>query len=443
MRRGRVAYCRSVTRFLVIWLGQCVSQTGTAMTAFALLVWAYQETGRATSVALIGMCWFLPYVAVSPFAGVWVDRLDRRRVMLCADAVAGLATCGLLALYAAGALRIWHIYAAEVVAGAAQAFQSPAFTAATALLVPERHYGRANGLRAVANLGAEGVAPLVAGAALAWVGLSGVMLLDVATCLIGLATLTAVRIPAPARDARAPEVASGFLGELAGGWRYIAGERGLRGLLAIFTGINLFAALTYYAILPPMVLARAGKDALALATVQSANGVAGVLGGLAMAVWGGPRRKIHGVLLGAALSFLTGDLLFAVGRSVPVWVAGALIGSVLVPVITACNQSIWQAHVPPALQGRVFGLSSAARVSTMPAGYLLGGLIADYCMEPGMARDGRLAPWLGGLVGVGPGAGMAAMFLGTAVLGTAVSLSGYLLPSVRQLERGTAARDRA
>src|SRR5678816_1925165 len=169
--RDSVAYCRVVTRFLVIWFGQLVSQTGTAMTAFALLVWAYQETGRATSVALIGMCWFVPFIAVSPFAGVWVDRLDRRRVMLSADAVAGLATCGLLALYASGALRVWHIYAAEMVAGAAQAFQIPAFTAATALLVPERHYGRANGLRAVASLGAEGVAPLVAGAALAWIGL--------------------------------------------------------------------------------------------------------------------------------------------------------------------------------------------------------------------------------------------------------------------------------
>jgi len=432
-----------VTRFLVIWLGQLVSQTGTAMTAFALLVWAYQETGRATSVALIGACWFLPYVAVSPFAGVWVDRLDRRRLMLCADAVAGLATCGLLALYAAGALRVWHVYAAEVVAGAAQAFQIPAFTAATALLVPERHYGRANGLRAVANLGAEGVAPLVAGAALAWVGLSGVMLLDIATCAAGLATLAAVRVPAPARDAQAPEAGRDFLGELAGGWRYIAAHRGLLGLLAIFTGINLFAALTYYAILPPMVLARTGNDALALASVQSANGVAGVVGGLAMAAWGGPRRKIHGVLLGAALSFLTGDLLFAIGRSVPVWVAGALIGSVLVPVITACNQAIWQSRVPAVLQGRVFALSSAARVSTMPVGYLAGGLIADHWMEPAMAPGGRLAPWLGGIVGVGPGAGMAAMFLCTAVLGAAVGLSGYLLPSVRALERETAARGAA
>src|SRR6185295_12848512 len=105
-----VAYCRVVIQFLVIWSGQLVSQTGTAMTAFALLVWAYQETGRATSVALLGAAWFVPFVLVSPFAGVWVDRLDRRRVMLWADVAAGAITLGLLALHWSGRLQVWHLY---------------------------------------------------------------------------------------------------------------------------------------------------------------------------------------------------------------------------------------------------------------------------------------------------------------------------------------------
>jgi len=169
--------------------------------------------------------------------------------------------------------------------------------------------------------------------------------------------------------------------------------------------------------------------------VQSANGAAGALGGAIMAAWGGPRRRIHGVLAGAALSFLAGDLLFAVGRTVRVWVAAAVIGSVLIPVITACNQAIWQARVDPALQGRVFALASAVRTSTMPLGYLIGGLVADLWFEPAMADGGALAPWLGGLLGTSPGAGMAAMFLTTAVMGTALSLSGYLFRAVRDVEK--------
>jgi len=420
--------------FLVIWSGQLVSQTGTAMTAFALLVWVYRETGRATDVALLGAAWFTPFIIVSPFAGVWVDRLDRRRVMLWADVAAALATAGLLILYSAGALRIWHLYAAEAVAGVGHAFQLPAFTAATTLLVPSRHYARASGLRQMSTLGADGVAPFAAGAALVWVGLAGVMVIDLATFLVALVTLLAVRVPAPPPAGRSKDGRPLFLTELASGARYLLASPGLFGLTVIFTVINLAAALTYYAILPPMVLARSGKDALALASVQTANGIAGAVGGLIMGVWGGPRRKIHGVLAGAAISFLTGDLLFALGRGVPVWVAGAIIGSVFVPIIVASNQAILQTRVPPGLQGRVFGIASALRMSTMPLGYVLGGLAADLWLEPAMAPGGGLAPVLGPLVGVGPGAGMAAMFLATAVLGTMFSLSGYLFPSIRHVE---------
>jgi len=112
--------------FLVIWLGQFVSRVGTAMTRFALLIWAYQQTGAATTVALLGFFGFLPYVLLAPLAGVWVDRLDRRKVMLLADLGAGVVTGGLLALYFAGELAIWHIYAAEAITAVLDAFQGPA-----------------------------------------------------------------------------------------------------------------------------------------------------------------------------------------------------------------------------------------------------------------------------------------------------------------------------
>jgi MFS family permease len=407
------------------------------MTRFALLIWVYEQTGRAASVALLGFSSFVPFVAVSPFAGVWVDRLDRRRVMFWADLGAGVATAALLLLFATGRLEVWHLYVAEAVAGACEAFQKPAFTAATTTLVPAQHYARASGLRSVATLGADGVAPFAAGVALVWVGVSGIMLIDLATLLVALAALVAVHVPRPPAGEHAPGATPRFLAELAGGGRYILARPGLLGLLLILTAINLFAALTYFSILPAMVLARSGRDVLALASVQSANGLAGLAGGVLMSLWGGPRRKIHGVLAVAAASFLIGDLLFAVGRTVAVWIAGALLGSLLVPIITGCNQAIWQARVAPDIQGRVFGIFAAARVSMMPIGYLAGGFVADLWMEPAMAADGWLVPWLGSLVGVGPGAGMAAMFLATAVLGTLASLAGYLFPAVRGVEDRT------
>lgn len=406
------------------------------MSTFALLIWIYDRTGSATSVALLGFFWFLPIIALGPLAGVWVDRHDRRRIMLLADTGAAVMTIGVLALYLTGRLEVWHLYIADAISGACWAFQGPAYTASTTLLLPSRHYGRASGLRSVATFGAEAVAPFLAGVAVVALGIGGVLIIDLVTFLFAVGTLLAVRIPQPAAREASDEAHPGFRDELAAGFRFIRTSRGLSGLLAIHTGITLFAALTYYAILPTMVLARTGRDTIALASVQSALGVGAVAGGLVMGVWGGPRRKIHGVLATAAISFLVGDLLFAVARTVPVWIAAAFIGSMFIPVIVGSDLAIWQSKVPPALQGRVFSLRSAIRMSMMPLGYLVGGLLADRVFEPAMAVNGALAPLLGGLVGVGPGAGMAAMFLVTAIGGTVMSLAGYLSRDVRTVESG-------
>ena len=122
--------------FWILLGGQAVSLLGTGMTRFALLVWAYEEAGTATALALIGFSSTIAYVIASPFAGVLVDRWDRRRVMVLSDLGAGLMTAAMLALFLTGELRVWHIYLAEAVTGALGAFQEPAFGAATSVLLP-------------------------------------------------------------------------------------------------------------------------------------------------------------------------------------------------------------------------------------------------------------------------------------------------------------------
>jgi len=424
-----------VRTFLVVWSGQLVSQIGTAMSTFALLIWIYERTGRATTVALLGFFWFVPVIALAPLAGVWIDRHDRRRIMLLADTGAAVMTLGVLLLYAGGRLEVWHLYVAEAISGICWAFQGPAYTAATTMLLPSRHYARAAGLRSVATFGADAVAPFLAGVAVVALGIAGVLVIDLVTFLVAVATLVTVRIPRPPEVPKAHDApASGFREELRVGFQYIRARRGLLAILGIYTGINLFAALTYYAILPPMILARTVRDTLALASVQSALGAGAVAGGVLMGVWGGPQRRIHGVLAGAAISFLAGDLLFAIGRTLPVWLVAAFVGAFFVPVIMASDLAIWQSKVPPSLQGRVFSIRSSVRMSTMPLGYLLGGVLADGWFEPAMMVGGSLTAAFGWLVGVGPGAGMGVMFLFTAVAGTAMSLAGYLFRAVRNVE---------
>jgi MFS transporter, DHA3 family, macrolide efflux protein len=419
--------------FLIIWFGQFVSQIGTALTRFALLIWVYQQNQRAMDVALLGFFSFLPSLLVSPLAGVWVDRLDRRKVMMWADAGAGFMTALLLTLHSHDRLHLWHLYAAQLLAGLFECFQSPAYTAMTTGLVDKTSYARINGLRAMAQNGALVIAPFLAGLLVVWLGLGGILLLDLATFGVAVITLLRVSLPRPVAE-RAAAAGLSLWQELWAGLDYIRVRPGLIGLLLLYMAINFIAALTYFSTLPTLILARSGGDEAALATVQAALGGAAVVGGLIVSVWGGPRRKIHGVLLGCASSFLWGDLFLGLGSTLPSWVIGAIGGAVVIPLMDSSNMAILQAKVAPAMQGRFFALFHMARQSLVPVGYLLAGLLADRWLEPAMMPGGTLASHLGWLVGTGPGAGIALLFVGTALLGSTVCLAGYLFPAVRNIE---------
>jgi MFS family permease len=421
-------------KFSLIWFGQLISLVGTATTRFALLVWAYEKTGQATTTALLGFFSYILYVLVSPFAGVVIDRLDRRVVMILADLGAGLMTLSLFLLYSSSNLEIWHLYVAEALTGAFEAFQLPAYSAATTMLVPKEQYGRVSGMRSLALAASQVFAPAFAGIILHIVGISGVMLIDVATFVVGVLPLIFIVIPRPQVKASEKPAPSKGWRDMLFGFHYIAQRPGLLGLMLIFCGINLAAALTWYAILPPMILGRTGGDSLALATVQSAMGIGGVIGGIAMSIWGGPKRRIHGVLLLGGISFLSSDFLLGVGHVTAVWAFAAFAGSLYIPFIVGCNLAIWQAKVPPEVQGRVFSVQTLFQQFTMPLGYLLAGPLADRVLGPAMMPGGALVPIFGGLVGTGPGAGMGLMFIGTFILGSSICFGGYLFRAVRDVE---------
>jgi hypothetical protein len=173
---------------------------------------------------------------------------------------------------------------------------------------------------------------------------------------------------------------------------------------------------------------------MALALVQGTMGLAGVMGGVLVTVWGLPRRRIHAVLAFGAISFLAGDFLFAIGRSVEVWIIAGMSAQFWVPFMMAGDRAIYQAKVAPDVQGRVFAVNGMVRTSMMPIGFIAAGLLADGLFEPAMAVGGPLADSFGWLVGVGPGAGMGLMFSMTAMLGMVLCLSGYFVPALRRVD---------
>lgn len=416
--------------FLLIWFGQVVSLTGSGMTRFALLIWAYQHAGSATTLALLGFVSFIFYVLLSPAAGVWVDRLDRRLIMLASDSASGMLTLLLLILYASGNLHLWHVFLYEGLTGALDAFQIPAFFAATASIIPPDQRARVNGLRTMVGSISRVFAPLFAGIALAAGGLSAVMGIDLLTFIAAYATLIIVRLPKPERiTVDRPSMRR----ELREAFRYVRERRELFALVGVFTVMNFIASLTYLAVMPAMILARPGGGEEVLALVRSMMGIAAVAGGIAAALLPKRIRLIDRILISGAISFLGGDLLMGMGQSLSIWLIAAIVTEFFIPIMMGASRTILQNQVPDAMQGRVFALDGMLRELPIPVGYLLAGPLADRVFEPAMMPGGALAAALGGVFGTGHGAGMGVMYLFTAISGTILCLSAYAIPALRRL----------
>lgn len=425
---------QKLVNFLLAWFGETISMVGTRMTRFALIIWIYQATGSAFAMALLGVFSFGSSVLISPIAGYWVDKLDRRRVMIWADLGAGFATVGIFAWMLTGNLEVWHLYILTTIAGIGDAFYDAAWDASISTLIPKQHLARANSLNSL-SMGIRDVfAPIFAGFLYATAGLTVVMLFDIISFIIGVLILMLVRFP-KINTFDENEASETFWQKLTFGFRYIAQRQGLLALLIVMSLINFMAALTYYGIFSAMVLARTGGDERALASVQSALGIGAIVGSVVMTVWGGPKKRIHGVLLFTGLSVLTGDLLFGISSDVRVWIFAGITTAAFIPFITASNLAIWQVKVPQRYQGRVLVVQRAIRLGMNPIGFILGGLAADYLFEPAMMPDGVLAPIFGWLVGTGAGAGMGLMFVITWALGMVIAFGGYFFAPLRNVER--------
>lgn len=419
--------------FFLIWGGQTLSLVGSSMTRFALLVWGWEETGRATTLSLLLFFAIGTSVLMSPLAGVVVDRFDRKRVMVFADLGAGLPTVALLALFFTGRLEVWHLYAAAAVAGGFETFQFPAYSAAVTLLLPGRHYARASGLISLAESGSRIVGPPLAGVLLPLIGFAPVLMIDLATFLVAVAALALARIPPPPPAADDDEErGAGLARQMLYGFRYIVARRGLLGLQLLFAAGN-FLLVFGVVLRAPLVLAKSGGSEVVLGQVMGAAGLGGAVGGLLLALWGGPRRRILGVLGGWIFSAV-GNVVLGLGRNVAVWAAGAFLYPFALTLTNGLNQSIWQAKVEPAVQGRVFATRRLiAQFSLLPA-MAASGPLADALFEPAFASGAPLAGSLGGLVGSGPGAGTGALVALTGLLAVAVTAAGWLMPSVRNVE---------
>ena len=432
-------------KFILIWFGQLVSTVGTYMSEFALTLWAWELTGSATALALVGFFSMLPSIFVSLFAGILVDRVNRKYLIILSDSMAAISTVVILVLHLTGNLAIWHLYLAASITGGFGQIQELAYSTSITLLVSPLNYTRANSMDSMVHYGSNIIAPAIAGILYPVIGLGGILPIDLATFGIAIATLIWIRIPqvrkAVPRDTashkEAEEVVkvnklSVLWQEVTFGIRYIWQRDSLRALL-IITALFWFAHDLGGAIDDPMILARSNNDARSLSAILSIAGIGGVTGSIILTFWGGTKRRSTGMSLGF-IGAGVAKTIFGLGQNLNVWLPAQFFSSLNFPLLESSSTALWMETVPSRFQGRVFAANSLVLELVSAIATLTAGLLSDRILEPAMQSSTILNSVFAPIFGNSAGAGMALLYVCCAIAMFAVGAVSFKLPQLHQLQ---------
>jgi DHA3 family macrolide efflux protein-like MFS transporter len=393
-------------RFFTLWTGQALSLLGSQLVQFAIIWYLTQATGSATALAIASLMGLLPQVILSPFIGTWVDRGNRRLILIGADATIAFATLVLAALFALGGAEIWHIYGVLFVRAVAGGFHQSAFGASVVLLVPKEHLARVQGFNQALYGGLSIISAPLGAFLLAVLPMQGILSIDVGTAVLAIIILLFFRIPQPERSAAAEAT---FWQDFAAGFRYIIAWRGLLIVLAMVMVINFFYSAAE-SLTPLLILKHFNGGAEQLGWWQAMFAAGTILGGILLGAWGGFKKRVITAQLGLIVLGI-GTTIIGFAPAGLLWLALAantLTGLVL-PITNGSYGAILQSVIAPEMQGRVFAFIMSAAMLVSPLGLVIAGPISD-------ALGIQLWFWVAGIVCA------------------AMGVAGFFIPTVMKME---------
>ena len=419
--------------FLILWSSQAVSELGTAMTNFALIIWVYGQKESASSITVLTVCSFLPTIFFRFIAGTLADHWDKKRIMLTADLMAACGTITVFVLYSFSALQVWHLYIINVVLSFMNAFQSPAAYVATSLLVPKEQYTRVSGLQAFSGSIVAILAPALGSTLLAFGGVKTVLIIDLVSFAIAFFTLLFfVKIPVMEHETK--EDKGSFLKDCLVGINYLRDHAALLHTILFFTIINFLAKMGDDGMMSPFILGRTGNDQKSLGMVETAVAL-GILAGSLIITFMKPAKKRMKLIFVSCAIIFSGNVILSLTRTLPVWCIAAFASYATAAIMNANLTTTMRLHVPLEMQGRVFSAKDTIQNCAIPLGLLMGGVLADYVFEPFMAGSSTMQQTLSIFFGSGNGAGIAVMFFVIGILGSIISLTRLRKPIYNILDR--------
>lgn len=389
--------------YLLLWFTQMISGLGSAMTAYALVIWSYTQEGSALRTALLMVCSYAPYVICSVFAGALSDRWNKKKTMLICDTLAAVSTLTVLILLKTGNLRIWHLYIVNAVSGLMNTVQQPASEVVTTALLPRKFYQKVGGLRYLSNSLNSILTPIITTAIIGLWGIDIVIAIDLISFGVAFFVLL-LFIPVPRLETEKQQ--GNVLQSAIEGVRWLKYNPGIFHLMLFLAAINLVASM-FNAALPAMMLSKASETVMG--TVNAVTGITMLAGSVLASCVKAPKSRVKAIWCCLMLSMCTENFFLAFGKNVWVWCFGAVLGWIALPWMSANLDAINRLNIPVEMQGRVFAARNSFQFFTIPVGYFLGGLLVDEVFEPIMSAQ-RADGYLARLFGSGKGSGAALLF---------------------------------
>lgn len=405
--------------FIILWLGQLISILGSGLTTFGIAAYVYSITGKATPLALTVLFATIPQIVLSPIAGLWADRYNKKWVMLISDSGAAFSSLILYILLQSGHILIWNIYIITLINAAFNVFKSPALQSSIVLLVPSKNLETANGMNQVTDAIQNLAAPLISGILYLLIGLRFIILIDFITFFAAIGTL--IYIPSSSlvvnhqkiygsedtKQDKKENNFSLFINEAFQGFRFIIERKGLMAMMIYFAFVNFFLNLSIV-LLTPLTLSF--SNSAALGAIQMAGGIGMLVGSLCVTFLKNKNGLINRIFL--AIMFAAINLIVMGGRdSIFLISIGRFLFLFSIPLANNSAFVIWQMKGPINLQGRLFAARQMLARSIMPLAYLIAGPLADIIIKPLVTTNNNFLHIINFLVGNGPGVVFRVIFI--------------------------------
>ena len=370
MRGPSVAWKKKTLLFMA---SQAFSLFGSSLVSYAILWRITLDTQSGFMMTLYLLFGFLPTFFLSPFAGVWADRYDRKRLIMLADGLIAAATLVLAVFFLAGYKDLWLLFVIPLIRAFGSAVQSPAVSALLPQIVPEDQLMKTNGLFTSLNSAIMLISPMVSGALLSFTSLELILMIDIVTAIAAILVLYIQKLPAHVRSEANQN--QKYWQDMVAGVNYIRRHEYI-GRFFVYITI-LFFMVTPLAILTPLQVTRSfGDDIWRLTAIEVVFSSGMLAGGLLIASWGGFRNRVKTM---AFSTLMVGVTSFLLGVVPNFWIYLGImaITGVTLPLYNTPATVLLQEKVEPDYLGRVFGVMGMIASGVMPMAMLIFGPLAD------------------------------------------------------------------